>query len=114
MAHEFESHHLQINIVQSSFSASHHPHYIVHPAVNGYLGAYHGSFELNSSGPGGTSGVHITCCEKVAGPPASSYMHEKVASPRASSWPGSMQESACTGSYSACLVHRQPSSVMQV
>ena len=30
------------------------------------------SFSLNSSGPGGTSGAHTTCCEKVAGPPASS------------------------------------------
>ena len=35
-------------------------------------GANHGSFSLNSSGPGGTSGAHTTCCEKVAGPPASS------------------------------------------
>ena len=33
-------------------------------------GANH--FSLNSSGPGGTSGAHTTCCEKVAGPPASS------------------------------------------
>ena len=35
-------------------------------------GANHSSFSLNSSGPGGTSGAHTTCCEKVAGPPASS------------------------------------------
>ena len=34
-------------------------------------GANHSSFSLNSSGPGGTSGAHTTCCEKVAGPPAS-------------------------------------------
>ena len=32
-------------------------------------GANHSSFSLNSSGPGGTSGAHTTCCEKV---PASS------------------------------------------
>ena len=35
-------------------------------------GANHGSFLLNTSGPGGTSSAHTTCCEKVAGPPASS------------------------------------------
>ena len=35
-------------------------------------GANHSSFSLNSSGPGGTSGAHTTCCEKVAGPPVSS------------------------------------------
>ena len=35
-------------------------------------GANHSSFSLNSGGPGGTSGAHTTCCEKVAGPPASS------------------------------------------
>ena len=35
-------------------------------------GANHSSFSLNCSGPGGTSGAHTTCCEKVAGPPASS------------------------------------------
>ena len=31
-------------------------------------GANHSSFSLNSSSPGGTSGAHTTCCEKVAGP----------------------------------------------
>ena len=35
-------------------------------------GANRSSFSLNSSGQGGTSGAHSTCCEKVAGPPASS------------------------------------------
>ena len=35
-------------------------------------GANHSSFSLNSSGPGGTLGTHTTCCDKVAGPPASS------------------------------------------
>ena len=35
-------------------------------------GANHTSFSLNSSGLGGTSGAHTTCCEKVAGPHASS------------------------------------------
>ena len=35
-------------------------------------GANHGSFSLNSSGPGGTSGAHTTYCEKVADPPVSS------------------------------------------
>ena len=35
-------------------------------------GANHSSFSLNSGGPGGTSGAHTACCEKVAGPPASS------------------------------------------
>ena len=33
-------------------------------------GVNHGSFSLNSSGLGGTSGAHTTCCERVAGPPA--------------------------------------------
>ena len=49
----------------------------VHPELCEWVpgvswGANHGSFSLISSGPGGTSGAHTTCCEKVAGPPASS------------------------------------------
>ena len=76
MGHEFEPHHSQMDIVQSSSPASHHPHPTSPPScewVPGVSwGANHGSFSLNSSGPGGTSGAHTTCCEKVAGPPASS------------------------------------------
>ena len=68
MGHEFESHHLQLNIVQSSFSAPPSCEWV--PGVS--WGANHGSFSLNSSGPGGTLGAHTTCYEKVAGPPASS------------------------------------------
>ena len=47
----------------------------VHTCIRTYIHVYvcmYVSFSLNSSGPGGTSGAHTTCCEKVAGPPASS------------------------------------------
>ena len=71
MGHGFEPHHSQMDIVQSSPTTPTSP-----PScewVSGVSwGTNHGSFSLNSSGPGGTSGAHTTCCEKVAGPPASS------------------------------------------
>ena len=48
-----------------------------HPAACEWVpgvswGANYSSFSLISNGPGGTSGAHTTCCEEVAGPPASS------------------------------------------
>ena len=70
MGHGFKSHHSQMDILLSSSSASSPPSCEWVPGVS--CGANYGSFSLISSGPGGTSGAHTTCCEKVAGPPASS------------------------------------------
>ena len=76
MGHGFEPHHSQMDIVGSYLlplpptTPTSPPSCEWVPGVS--WGANHSSFSLNSSGPGGTSGPHTTCCEKVAGSPASS------------------------------------------
>ena len=65
MAHGFKSHHWVFFFSLPPTTPTSPPSCEWVPGVS-----WGGSFLLNSSGPGGTSGAHTTCCEKVAGLPA--------------------------------------------